>query len=58
MFNVLWGVLGLFRLLNTASIPPETARALTGIAASALIAAELIADRIRVSGMKGNEDAR
>lgn len=58
VFNVLWGVLGLFRLLNAASIPPETARALTGIAASALIAAELIADRIRVSGMKGNEDAR
>lgn len=58
VFNVMWVVLGLFRLLNAASLPLETARAITGIAASALIAAELIVDRLTVSEMKGNEDAR
>ncbi len=58
VFNVTWGVWGLFRLLTAAQVSPETTRALTGIAASALIAAELIADRLRVSATKENEDAR
>ncbi|GEM_PF-2719324 len=58
VFNVAWIVFGIFRLLNAAPIAPETARALTGLAASALIAAELIADRLKVSATKENEDAR
>lgn len=58
VFNVMWVALGLFRLSNAASISPETARALTGVAVSVLIAAQLIADRLTVSETKGNEDAR